>query len=80
MVSSAAEVETAGLFFNCKTVMVIRQMLNALGHAQPPTPIRTDNSTAVSFANMTYTPKRSKSWDMRFYWIKDQVNKNKRLN
>ena len=73
VVSSAAEAETAGLFFNCKTVIVIRQMLIALGHAQPPTPIRTDNSTAVSFANMTYTPKRSKSWDMRFYWIKDQV-------
>ena len=48
-------------------------MLIALGHPQPPTPIRTDNSTASSFANSAYTPKRSKSWDMRYHWLQDRV-------
>ena len=48
-------------------------MLHALGHPQPPTPVRTDNSTATSFANSTYTPKRSKSWDMRYHWLQDRT-------
>lgn len=73
VVSSAAEAETTGLFFNCQTAINIRHMLEALGHPQPPTPIRTDNSIATSFANSTFTPKRSKSWDMRYHWLKDKV-------
>ena len=73
VVSSAAEAETSGLFFNCKIAIDIRRMIYALGHPQPPTPVCTENSTATAFANSTYTPKRSKSWDMRFHWLKDKV-------
>ena len=76
VVSSSAEAETAGLFFNAQTAITIRRMLQALGHPQPPTPIRTDNSTASSFANSTFIPKCSKSWDMRFHWLKDKVRNN----
>ena len=48
-------------------------MLEALGHQQQPIPIRTDNATAASFCNDTLKQKRSKTWNMRWYWLKDRV-------
>ena len=72
MVSSAAEAETGGLYSNCQTAIPIRQILTALGHKQPPTPVKTDNSTACSFAKDTLKARRSKSWDMRYHWLKDR--------
>jgi hypothetical protein len=47
----------------------LRNTIIELGHPQPPTPIQTDNSTAAGFANNTI----KQAMDMRFYWIKDQV-------
>ena len=47
-------------------------MLEALGHPQPPTPIKTDNSTAQGFVYDNINQKKSKSWDMRFYWLRDR--------
>ena len=49
-------------------------MLTALGHPQGPTPIKTDNQTASSFVNNTLKHKRSKSWDMRYFWLRDRVS------
>jgi hypothetical protein len=45
-----------------------------LGHPQPPTPIKTDNTTANGITNDTIKQKRSKAMDMQFYWICDRVN------
>lgn len=47
-------------------------MLIALGHPQPPTPIKTDNSTAHGFVYDNINLKKSKSWDMRYYWLRDK--------
>ena len=74
VVASAAEAETAGLFHNAQIAIPIRNILNALGHTQPPTPIKTDNSTAVGFTYDNINQKRSKSWDMRYYWLRDRTN------
>ena len=49
VVTSAAEAETAGLFYNCQTAMYLRRMLTALGHPQNTTPVKTDNGTAAQF-------------------------------
>ena len=49
VVASAAEAQTGGLFHNARTTLPIREMLQTLGHPQPPTPIKTDNSTANDF-------------------------------
>ena len=73
VVSSAAEAELAGLFHNAKESCPIRICLEEMGHPQPPTPIVTDNSTAVGIANDTIKQKRSKAIDMRFYWLRDRV-------
>ena len=42
-------------------------------HPQPPTPIRTDNSIASGITNNTIIQRRSRSMDMRFYWVRDRV-------
>ena len=75
VVSSAAEAETAGLFHNAKTAIAIRRSLDILGHPQPPTPIKTDNSTALGFVKNLVHQKRSKSWDMRFHWLREKILK-----
>ena len=72
VVASAAEAETAALFHNAQMCIPIRRILEALGHHQPPTPIKTDNSTAHGFTYDNINQKRSKSWDMRYYWLRDK--------
>ena len=47
-----------------------------MGHPQPPTPIKIDNSTANGFVHNNITQKRSKSWDMRFHWLRDPDTQN----
>jgi hypothetical protein len=76
--SSAAEAECGGLYLNAKESVPLRNTLIELGHPQPPddTPIRTDNSTADGIMNRTVKPKRSKSMDMRFWWLVDRVEQN----
>ena len=61
MVTSTAEAETAGLFYNCQTAVHIRNMLTALDHLRPATPTKTDNSTASDFVNDALKKKRSKA-------------------
>ncbi len=73
IVSAASEAELAGLCHNGKEACPIRTCLAELGHPQPPTPIKTDNTTAAGLANDTVKQKRSKAIDMRFYWIRDRV-------
>ena len=46
-----------------------------MGHPQPKTPIQTDNSTAKGFINSKIQPKRTKSMDMQFKWLKDRQAK-----
>ena len=76
VVTSAAEAEIAGVFHNAQISIVIRRILEALNHPQPPTPIKTDNSTANGFIHNNIHQKRSKSWDMRYYWLREQQTKN----
>ena len=48
-------------------------MLKALNHPQHITPVKTDNKTAAAFINNTLKEKQSKSWDMRYFWLKDRI-------
>jgi len=41
-----------------------------MGWKQPITPIQTDNTTAAGVVNNTIIPKKSKSMDLRFWWLK----------
>jgi hypothetical protein len=73
VVSSAAEAETAGLYYNCREACAIRTCLEEMGHPQPATPVVTDNSTAVGICTDTIKQRCSKAMDMRFYWVRDRV-------
>jgi hypothetical protein len=73
VVASAAEAECGGLFHNSQTAIPIRNTHIAIGHPQPPTPIKTDNTTALGIVTSLMNPKRFKTWDMRYHWIEDRV-------
>ena len=73
IVASAAEAETGGIFNNCQIGIHIKRLLEVLGHQQRDIPVKTDNATACAFANNTFRQKRSKAWDMRYNWIRDQT-------
>ena len=62
----------AGIFYNEQTVLQLRRILHALGHHQPPTPIKTDNKTTKNFVHNNMHLRKSKTWDMQYYWLRDQ--------
>ena len=76
VMSSAAEAEMLALFMNGQELIPLRLCLEEMGHKQPPTTIKTDNSTAMGIANESIKQKRSKSMDMRIHWVKDRVKQN----
>ena len=44
-----------------------------MGHHQPPTPLKTDNKVTNAFVQQEMGHKKSKSWDMRLWWLKDRL-------
>jgi hypothetical protein len=71
--ASVAEAETAGGFQMAQTASHHRRILSDLGYPQPPTLLRMDNTVALGLASGTMNAKRSKSMDMRFFWLVDRV-------
>ena len=72
---SAAEAELGALFINGKETKVIRLILEEMGHLQPKTPVHCDNKTATGIANDTVKKHRSRSMEMRYFWVTDQVHR-----
>jgi hypothetical protein len=72
VLSSASEAEIGALFENCKRGEILRTTLDEMGWPQPATPVQTDNSTACGIANDNIKQQRSRSIDMRFYWVRDR--------
>ena len=75
VMSSAAEAELGALFINSKQAIPARNTLEEMGHRQPPTPIQTDNTTAIGVVNKNNQMKQTKSMDMQFHWMRDRENK-----
>jgi hypothetical protein len=73
VISSAAEAEIGAVFINENEGAVLGTTLDELGHNHPPTPMETDNTTAIGYINGTIKQKSTKVMTMRFYWIKDRV-------
>ena len=73
VVSSAAEAECGGIFHNCIVAIGIRNALEEMGHPQGQTRITTDNTTATSFVHSAMRTKRSKSWDMKYNWLRERT-------
>jgi hypothetical protein len=77
VVASAAESEVEVCFHNAQSGAPLRVTLTELGYTPPPTPLRTDNSTAFSILNETIKQKQSKAMDMRYHWLTDRVRQKK---
>ena len=70
--ASAAEAELGALFHNAKEAKVIQLILTELGHPQPPTPIHIDNTTVAGIVNNTIKRQKSRSMEMKYFWLLDQ--------
>ena len=65
VVASDSESELSALFYGCKEAIPLCTTLEKMGHPQPaPTPVTTDNSTAVGLTTKTMLPKASKAMDI----------------
>ena len=73
VVASAAKAETGGLYNNAQDAIIIHIALEELGHPQPPTPIKTDNTTAHSFVHNNIKQRKPKTWDMRWNWLRNRT-------
>lgn len=73
VMSSIGETEYAACFLTGQHGAGFRQVLDDLGYPQPPTYILTDNKCAEGIANNTIKPKRTKSLEMQYHWLRDRV-------
>jgi len=73
---SASETEYASLYTNGQHGYFQRNCLAAVDYPQQPTTIFADNMAAVGVANDTVKLRKSKSYDMRYHWIRDRVRRN----
>ena len=75
VMTSAAEAEIGALFLNSRQAIPANRLLEEMGHKQPPTPMHCDNVTATGIVNDTVKKQRSRSMEMRYFWITDQVDR-----
>ena len=61
VMSSAAEAEIGALFINSQHDIPAQTVLEEMGHVQPPTPIQTNNTTALGFVSKNLQSKATKS-------------------
>ena len=72
VMTSAADAEIGALFANTRLAIPIRNLLAEMGHPQPPTPVQTDNTTALGFVTKNLNPKATKSTDMNYWYMRDK--------
>ena len=75
VMTSAADAEIAALFVNTRQAIPARRLLEEMGHEQPPTPVQTDNTTALGFVSKNLQPKATKSTDMQHWYLRDQEDR-----
>ena len=75
IVSSAAEAELGAAFMNAQKGAQFRNTLVELGYPQEPTTLLVDNTVAEGLATDTVNARRSKSMDVRFFWLRDRVKR-----
>ena len=75
--ASAVEAEYASAFIVGQAATSIMHTAMDLGYPQHTIQMISDNSCAVGIANNTVKQKRSKAIDMRYHWIRDQVQQRK---
>jgi hypothetical protein len=69
VMSSAAKAKLGTLYTTAKEMVPLSQNLIKMGWPQPCTPIQMDNSTAVGVTNLIIVPQKTKSMDLRIWWL-----------
>ena len=75
VMTSAADAEIGALYTNSRQAIPARQLLEEMGHPQPPTPIQTDNTTALGFVTKNLQPKATKSTEMNYWFMRDRQDR-----
>ncbi len=68
VISLAAEAKVGALYINCREAIPACHTLKFMGHLQPPTPMQTDNTTALSIFNNNVI-KKLKALDMKYHLL-----------
>jgi hypothetical protein len=68
VMSLAAEAEVGALYIHCREAIPAHHTLKFVGHPQPPTPMQTDNTTALNIVNNNVI-KKLKAMDMKYHWL-----------
>ena len=71
--SSVEEAELGALFINCREAIPARHSLKAMVHEQPPTPMKTYNTTVHGVVTNNIASKRLKSMDMKLHWLRCRI-------
>ncbi len=71
VMSLAAEAEVGALYINCREAILAHHTLEFMGNPQPPTPMQTDNTTALCVVNNNVI-KKLKAMDMKYHWLCDR--------
>ena len=64
-----AKAEIGALFTTANEIVPMRHTLIDIGRPQPPSPIQTDNFTAVGVVNDTIIARIINSMDLRLHWL-----------
>ena len=64
------EIEVTSHYLNYEAALLLRIVLEEMGHPQPETPVIVDNATAQGSMKGTMTPKKANEHDMRAAWLK----------
>ena len=75
VMTSAADAKIGALYINSRQAIPARQLLEEMGHKQPPTPIQTDNTTALGFVTKNLQPKATKSTEMNYWFMRDRQDR-----
>ena len=70
VMASASEAELAALYHTAREMVPLRNALEEMGWKQPPSPVQTDNSTALGFVHDTIIQRRIKMIWMRLHWLR----------
>jgi hypothetical protein len=76
VMSLAVKAKIGALYINCWEAVPARRTLEFLGHPQPPTPIQTNNTTALGLVNNNVM-KKLKAMDMKYHWLQDIISQKK---
>jgi hypothetical protein len=68
VMSLAAKAKVGALYINCREAIPARHTLKFMGYPIPPTPMQTDNTTALGIVNNNII-KKLKAMDIKYNWL-----------